>query len=162
MKLSAKGRYAIQAMINIALNNTKEPITLVSLARRQKISLSYLEQLFSLLRKKNLVSGVRGPGGGYKLINKPENITIAQILSAIYERADKLVDNQQKDYLIWNVFSDKMNEYLNTVTLGSLIQDTLETKVVVNENTLIDEKSNITETPIVTKKPLLNSSAKGI
>ena len=161
MKLSAKGRYAIQAMINIALNNTKEPITLVSLARRQKISLSYLEQLFSLLRKKNLVSGVRGPGGGYKLINKPENITIAQILSAIYERDNKLADNQQKDHLVWNVFSDKMNEYLNTVTLGSLIQDTLETKVVVNENTLIDEKSNITETPIVTEKSLLNS-AKGI
>ena len=161
MKLSAKGRYAIQAMINIALNNTKEPITLVSLARRQKISLSYLEQLFSLLRKKNLVSGVRGPGGGYKLINKPENITIAQILSAIYERDNKLADNQQKDHLVWNVFSDKMNEYLNTVTLGSLIQDTLETKVVVNENTPIDEKSNITETPIITEKSLL-SSAKGI
>ena len=161
MKLSAKGRYAIQAMINIALNNTKEPTTLLSLARHQKISLSYLEQLFSLLRKKNLVSGVRGPGGGYKLANNPENITIAQILSAIYEREDKLVDNQQKDHLIWNVFSDKMHEYLNTVTLGSLIQDTLEIKDVIDEDTPIDEKSNITETPIVTKKSLLNS-LKGI
>ena len=161
MKLSAKGRYAIQAMINIALNKTKEPTTLLSLARHQKISLSYLEQLFSLLRKKNLVSGVRGPGGGYKLANNPENITIAQILSAIYEREDKLVDNQQKDHLIWNVFSDKMHEYLNTVTLGALIQDTLEIKGVIDEDTPIDEKSNITETPIVTKKSLLNS-LKGI
>ena len=83
MKLSAKGRYAIKAMINIALNTSKEPKTLLQIAKHQGISLSYLEQLFALLRKHNLVSGIRGPGGGYKLSDLPENITIAQIINAI-------------------------------------------------------------------------------
>ena len=95
MKLSTKGRYAIRAMINIALNKTNTPTTLLNLARHQNISLSYLEQLFSLLRKNNLVSGIRGPGGGYKLANNPKNITIAQILNAINEKQGKLIDYQK-------------------------------------------------------------------
>ena len=83
MKISAKGRYAIRAMINIALNESKEPKTLLEISKHQGISLSYLEQLFALLRKGNLVSGVRGPGGGYRLSSDPNNITIAQIINAI-------------------------------------------------------------------------------
>ena len=67
MKLSAKGRYAIKALVNIATNDSKTPKTLLEISKYQGISLSYLEQLFSLLRKHDLVSGVRGPGGGYRL-----------------------------------------------------------------------------------------------
>ena len=123
MKLSAKGRYAIKAMINIALNTSKEPKTLLQIAKNQGISLSYLEQLFALLRKHNLVSGIRGPGGGYKLSDLPENITIAQILNAI--NSDTVVNDasERKDEVIWSKFSAKLCNYLETVTLGSLISE---------------------------------------
>ena len=80
MKLSAKGRYAIKALVNIATNDSKSPKTLLEISKYQGISLSYLEQLFSLLRKNDLVSGVRGPGGGYRLKDNPDNITIAKII----------------------------------------------------------------------------------
>ncbi len=83
MKLSAKGRYAIKALVNIATNESSSPKTLLEISKYQGISLSYLEQLFSLLRKHNLVSGVRGPGGGYTLKDSPDNITIASIIKAI-------------------------------------------------------------------------------
>ena len=123
MKLSAKGRYAIKAMINIALNTSKEPKTLLQIAKHQSISLSYLEQLFALLRKHNLVSGIRGPGGGYKLSDLPENITIAQIINAI--NSDTVVNDasERKDEVIWSKFSAKLCNYLETVTLGSLISE---------------------------------------
>ena len=122
MKLSAKGRYAIKAMINIALNTSKEPKTLLQIAKHQGISLSYLEQLFALLRKNNLVSGIRGPGGGYKLSDEPDNITIAQIINAI--NSDKIrKEPERKDEVIWSKFSAKLCNYLETVTLGSLISE---------------------------------------
>ena len=123
MKLSAKGRYAIKAMINIALNTSKEPKTLLQIAKHQGISLSYLEQLFALLRKHNLVSGIRGPGGGYKLSDEPDNITIAQIINAI--NSDKVRNEpiERKDEVIWSKFSAKLCNYLETVTLGSLISE---------------------------------------
>ena len=123
MKLSAKGRYAIKAMINIALNTSKEPKTLLQIAKHQGISLSYLEQLFALLRKHNLVSGIRGPGGGYKLSDEPDNITIAQIINAI--NSDKVRNEpiERKDEVIWSRFSAKLCNYLETVTLGSLISE---------------------------------------
>ncbi len=123
MKLSAKGRYAIKAMINIALNTSKEPKTLLQIAKHQGISLSYLEQLFALLRKNNLVSGIRGPGGGYKLSDEPENITIAQIINAINSDTIRNESSEMKDEVIWSKFSAKLCNYLETVTLGSLITE---------------------------------------
>ena len=123
MKLSAKGRYAIKAMINIALNTSKEPKTLLEIAKHQGISLSYLEQLFALLRKHNLVSGIRGPGGGYKLSDEPNNITIAQIINAINSDVAQKEAPERKDEVIWSTFSAKLCNYLETVTLGSLITE---------------------------------------
>ena len=121
MKLTAKGRYAIKAMINIALNVSKDPKTLLEISRHQGISLSYLEQLFALLRKSNLVAGVRGPGGGYRLSTDPENITIAQIINAINSDKEHNLSSENKDEVIWEKFSDKLCKYLETVTLSSLI-----------------------------------------
>ena len=121
MKLTAKGRYAIKAMINIALNTSKEPKTLLEISKNQGISLSYLEQLFALLRKGNLVIGVRGPGGGYRLLTDPENITIAQIINAINSDKEQNLSSENKDEVIWEKFSDKLCKYLETVTLSSLI-----------------------------------------
>ena len=121
MKLTAKGRYAIKAMINIALNVSKDPKTLLEISRHQGISLSYLEQLFALLRKSNLVAGVRGPGGGYRLSTDPENITIAQIINAINSDKEHNLSSENKDQVIWEKFSDRLSKYLETVTLSSLI-----------------------------------------
>ena len=123
MKLSGKGRYAIKAMINIALNNSKQPKTLLEISKHQGISLSYLEQLFALLRKHNLVSGVRGPGGGYRLSVEPKDITIAQIINAINSDMPVKTGSESKDEVIWDNFSDRLCNYLETVTLGSLIED---------------------------------------
>ena len=121
MKLTAKGRYAIKAMINIALNTSKDPKTLLEISKHQGISLSYLEQLFALLRKSNLVAGVRGPGGGYRLSTDPENITIAQIINAINSDKELDLSPKKKDEVIWEKFSDRLCKYLETVTLSSLI-----------------------------------------
>ena len=123
MKLSAKGRYAIKALVNIATNESSSPKTLLEISKYQGISLSYLEQLFSLLRKHNLVSGVRGPGGGYTLKDSPENITIASIIKAINPEQSTIDEHQKTDDAVWNKFSDKLTNYLDTVTLGSLIDE---------------------------------------
>jgi len=123
MKLTAKGRYAIKAMISIALNTSKEPKTLLEISKNQGISLSYLEQLFALLRKGNLVAGVRGPGGGYRLSADPKNITIAQIINAINNNNEHNLSSEKKDEVIWKKFSDRLCKYLETVTLSSLIDE---------------------------------------
>ena len=148
-------------MINIGLNNTEIPVTLQNLAKHQKISLSYLEQLFSLLRKNKLVSGIRGPGGGYKLAHNPKNITISQILNAINERQDEVIDENKKDDVIWNGFSNKIYKYLDTITLDSLIENTEQIGNAITEETLVTQESSITETNIVTEKALVNN-VKGI
>ena len=92
MKLSTKGRYAMVALADIALQPSDGLITLSDIARRQKISLPYLEQLFVKLRRANLVSSVRGPGGGYRLARPAEEIRVVDILSAV----DETVDAMQK------------------------------------------------------------------
>ena len=101
----------------------KFPDTLLEIAKYQGISLSYLEQLFALLRKHNLVSGIRGPGGGNKLSDEPENITIAQIINAINSDVEQKEASERKDEVIWSTFSAKLCNYLETVTLGSLITE---------------------------------------
>ena len=146
MKLSGKGRYAIKAMINIALNNSKQPKTLLEISKHQGISLSYLEQLFALLRKHNLVSGVRGPGGGYRLSVEPKDITIAQIINAINSDMPVKPGSESKDEVIWDNFSDRLCNYLETVTLGSLIEDSnsdiIDSRPKLNdEEPMVQDKS---------------------
>ena len=146
MKLSGKGRYAIKAMINIALNNSKQPKTLLEISKHQGISLSYLEQLFALLRKHNLVSGGRGPGGGYRLSVEPKDITIAQIINAINSDMPVKTGSESKDEVIWDNFSDRLCNYLETVTLGSLIEDSnsdiIDSRPKLNdEEPMVQDKS---------------------
>ncbi len=88
MRLTTKGRYAVTAMLDLALHQHKGPISLADISSRQDISLSYLEQLFSKLRKQDLVSSVRGPGGGYKLALAEANIFVADIIDAVDESID--------------------------------------------------------------------------
>jgi Rrf2 family iron-sulfur cluster assembly transcriptional regulator len=100
--------------------------------------LSYLEQLFSLLRKHNLVSGVRGPGGGYTLKDNPDNITIASIIKAINPEHVNQVNHEKTDDVVWEKFSNKLTNYLDTVTLGSLIDETKTSNTEIDLDELTD------------------------
>jgi Rrf2 family iron-sulfur cluster assembly transcriptional regulator len=113
---------------SVATNDSKSPKTLLEISKYQGISLSYLEQLFSLLRKHDLVSGVRGPGGGYRLKDNPDNITIARIIKAINPERSLEVNNDKTDDAVWDKFSKNLTNYLDTVTLGSLIDETKSSK----------------------------------
>ena len=130
MKLSTKGRYAVTAMINLAINDNKGPVTLTEISNCQSISLSYLEQLFSMLRKSGLVQGVRGPGGGYRLGKTPDQISIADIIVAIEETnkttTDHSVCSNGEDCLtnqLWNELSDQLLSFLNAITLNDFLRD---------------------------------------
>ena len=131
MKLSAKGRYAIKAMINIALNTSKEPKTLLEIAKHQGISLSYLEQLFALLRKHNLVSGIRGPGGGYLVAKNHDNISVKNIISSVDEQIDATQCGGKENcneghqcitHNLWTTLNSKILDYLESTTLDELVK----------------------------------------
>lgn len=130
MRLTTKGRFAVTAMIDLALRQHEGPVTLGGISERQKISLSYLEQLFGKLRRHSLVSSVRGPGGGYRLARGTEGITVADIIFAVDEPLDATQcggkENCQDDHRcmthdLWARLNEKMLEYLNSVTLADLV-----------------------------------------
>ena len=122
MKLSTKSQHAVTAMIDLALNDNVRIITLAEISKNQGISLSYLEQLFAKMRKAELVSGVRGPGGGYRLARKPYEITIAQIINSIDEKSKSFpTEPREQPYVshsMWNILSQKINQFLSQMTLA--------------------------------------------
>lgn len=122
MKLSTKSQHAVTAMIDLALNDNVRTITLAEISKNQGISLSYLEQLFAKMRKAELVSGVRGPGGGYRLARKPYEITIAQIINSIDDKNKSFpIESDGSPYVshsMWKILSHKIYEYLNQMTLA--------------------------------------------
>ncbi len=130
MKLTTKGRYAIVAMIDIALYTSNTPISLSEISKRQNISLSYLEQLFSKLKTKSLVKSVKGPGGGYKLDRNPSKITLFEIITAVDENMDQtqcggaMNCNNDKPCLthyVWTDLTKQINDYMKGVSLGDVI-----------------------------------------
>lgn len=130
MRLTTKGRYAVTAMLDLAIHQGKGPITLADIAQRQGISLSYLEQLFARLRRESLVSSVRGPGGGYSLGREAEQIFVAQVISAVDESVDATrcggahnCQNNQRclTHDLWNDLSERIYEYLNSISLQDLM-----------------------------------------
>ncbi|MFC1602747.1 Fe-S cluster assembly transcriptional regulator IscR [Pseudomonadota bacterium] len=130
MKLTTKGRYAVTAMLDLALHHEKGPITLADIAERQGISLSYLEQLFSRMRKKGLVYSVRGPGGGYSPARPTDEISIAEIITAVDESVDTTrcngAHNCQNNEVclthnLWEDLSNRIYDYLKEVSLQSLM-----------------------------------------
>ena len=131
MKLTTKGRYAVTAMLDLALHYDKGSVTLSDIARRQGISLSYLEQLFAKLRRSGLVESVRGPGGGYNLAKLPAQISVAQIILAINENIDATrcggERNCQGDepcltHQLWEELSGEIYQFLSGISLGELVQ----------------------------------------
>jgi Rrf2 family iron-sulfur cluster assembly transcriptional regulator len=132
MKLTSKGRYAVTAMLDLAFHSQTGPVTLSQISERQGISLSYLEQLFTRLRKNGLVVSTRGPGGGYSLIRPAERVAVADIISAVDEAVDTTrcsgAHNCQNGYRcltheLWDELSRQIHGFLSEITLADLMDD---------------------------------------
>ena len=130
MRLTTKGRYAVTAMLDLAFHSQQNPVTLTDIATRQTISLSYLEQLFARLRKAGMVTGVRGPGGGYKLSRDASKINVADVIEAVDEPLDSTKCGGEgncqnnKECLthdLWMGLSDQIRSYLKDISLGDLL-----------------------------------------
>ncbi|WP_419813369.1 Fe-S cluster assembly transcriptional regulator IscR [Bacterioplanoides sp.] len=131
MRLTTKGRYAVTAMLDLALHAQTGPVSLNDISGRQGISLSYLEQLFAKLRRNGLVASVRGPGGGYRLSRGDDEIQVAEIIDAVNESMDATKCNRQGDcqngdacltHHLWIDLSDQIHQFLSEITLKSLLQ----------------------------------------
>ncbi len=130
MRLTTKGRFAVTAMMDLALRSDGGPVALASVSDRQKISLSYLEQLFGKLRRHKLVDSVRGPGGGYCIARPLSMVTVADIIRAVDEQLDATQcggrENCQDEHRcmthdLWSTLNAKMYDYLASVTLAELV-----------------------------------------
>jgi len=131
MRLTTKGRYAVTAMLDLALNACHGPVTLADISKRQDISLSYLEQLFSKLKQQQLVKSIRGPGGGYQLGFADTVISIADIVDAVNESIDTTRCHEKGDcqkgekcltHHLWLDLSHQIHDFLNRITLSDLMQ----------------------------------------
>ncbi|WP_113906021.1 Fe-S cluster assembly transcription factor [Aliidiomarina celeris] len=129
MRLTSKGRYAVTAMLDVAIYGNESPVPLSDIAERQDISLSYLEQLFSKLRRAQLVESVRGPGGGYRLVGPAEAISVGKIIQAVNESIDATRCNGKANcrggekcltHNLWSELSDRIANFLDEISLGSL------------------------------------------
>ena len=131
MRLTTKGRYAVTAMLDLALHGGNGPVSLADISGRQDISLSYLEQLFAKLRRNDLVQSVRGPGGGYKLSRAGDQIFVAQIIDAVNEAVDATgcggtSDCQQGEvcltHHLWCDLSEQIHGFLSQISLSNLVE----------------------------------------
>jgi len=143
VRLTSKGRYAVTAMLDLAFHSQLKPVTLIDIAARQTISLSYLEQLFARLRRANLVKGVRGPGGGYSLCGSASDISIADIVAAVGERIDSTKcggeGNCQKHHAcltheLWMDLGEHIRSYLEKITLADLLAKNHVQQVAERQN----------------------------
>ncbi|OGS98133.1 MAG: Fe-S cluster assembly transcriptional regulator IscR [Gallionellales bacterium RIFCSPLOWO2_12_FULL_59_22] len=139
MRLTTKGRFAVTAMADLAMNGGRGPVTMAAISERQKISLSYLEQLFGKLRRSKIVESVRGPGGGYYLARLAEKITIAEIIVAVDEPLDATScggkgnchdERQCLTHELWMGLNEKIYDYLASVTLQQLV----DSQIAANPN----------------------------
>lgn len=131
MRLTTKGRFAVTAMIDLALRGEEGPVALASISERQKISLSYLEQLFGKLRRHKLVDSVRGPGGGYCIARPLNQVAVADIIRAVDEQLDAtqcgghencLDEHRCMTHELWSTLNAKMYDYLASVSLADLVE----------------------------------------
>lgn len=159
MRLTTKGRFAVTAMIDLAMRQHMGPVTLAAISQRQQISLSYLEQLFGKLRRHELVESTRGPGGGYSLGRKPENITVADIIVAVDEPIDATQCGGKENCLgegnrcmtheLWTALNSRMIEFLDSVNLKKLVDEQIAKGVTVEDAPV---KRAISSAPVV--KPI--------
>jgi Rrf2 family iron-sulfur cluster assembly transcriptional regulator len=153
MKLTSKGRYAVTAMLDLAMHSKRGPVTLGDISQRQDISLSYLEQLFSKLRRSNLVASVRGPGGGYVLNREPQLLSVGEIIGAVNENIDATKCTGKADcqggqrcltHNLWEDLSERISDFLNKISLQELMQQN-DVKEVVGRQSCFKMTSNETK-----------------
>jgi Rrf2 family transcriptional regulator, iron-sulfur cluster assembly transcription factor len=160
MRLTTKGRFAVTAMIDLALRSHSGPVALAAISQRQQISLSYLEQLFGKLRRHELVESTRGPGGGYSLGRKVDEITVADIIVAVDEPIDATSCGGKENCMgddsgrcmthdLWASLNAKMIEYLDSISLKKLVEDQIAKGVSIEEAPV---KRAISSAPVV--KPI--------
>jgi Rrf2 family iron-sulfur cluster assembly transcriptional regulator len=155
MRLTTKGRFAVTAMIDLAMRQHHGPVTLAGISQRQEISLSYLEQLFGKLRRHEIVESVRGPGGGYNLARRSEDITVADIIIAVDEPLDATQCGGKENchgeretsgarcmtYDLWATLNAKMVDYLDSVSLKDLVDQQKE-KAVEQKTVVVMQRSH--------------------
>ncbi|ABS34082.1 MULTISPECIES: RrF2 family transcriptional regulator [Clostridium] len=131
MKISTKGKYGIKAIIDLAINSTEEAVTLKSISERQNISEGYLEQIFSLLRKNNLIKGIKGAQGGYILEKDSAHITAGEILRAlegdlsVVELNDDYLNNRMEKSIktnLWDRINESIERVVDSITLEDLVE----------------------------------------
>jgi len=134
MNLTTKGRYAVMAMVDLAMNSDQKPVSLADISARQDIALSYLEQIFMHLRRAGIVKSVRGPGGGYTVAYDPAKMTISQIVAAVDEsiKMTRCSDSSEEGcsktkakcitHNLWEGLSRKIEEYLSSISLDDVCQ----------------------------------------
>jgi Rrf2 family iron-sulfur cluster assembly transcriptional regulator len=152
MRLTTKGRFAVTAMIDLAMRNGEGPVTLANISDRQKISLSYLEQLFGKLRRQGLVSSVRGPGGGYNLARPAQEVSVADIIVAVDEPIDATqcggkenCKDEQKciTHDQWTDLNKHIFDYLGAVKLSELVAKQTEKSSDVAVMQMHDNRQNL-------------------
>ncbi|MBE0485099.1 Fe-S cluster assembly transcriptional regulator IscR [Marinobacter sp.] len=153
MKLTTKGRYAVTAMLDLALHGSQGPVSLADISARQEISLSYLEQLFSRLRRQNLVESVRGPGGGYRLSRTADEVFVAEVVDAVSESLDTTRCGNKGDcqngekcltHHLWSDLSDQIHQFLSEISLGDLMRKHEIRTVADRQNRIQSENSSDT------------------
>ena len=163
MRLTTKGRFAVTAMLDLALNEVDKPVTLAGISERQAISLSYLEQLFSRLRRQGLVTSVRGPGGGYRVARSHAEISVSQIITAVDELIDATQCGGQENchdtgrcmtHDLWAALNHKILDYLSGVTLAELVASQQQ-----NDAELIDNKIRFSPRKMAVEKDTLAINA---
>ncbi|QOR40115.1 Fe-S cluster assembly transcriptional regulator IscR [Billgrantia diversa] len=156
MRLTTKGRYAVTAMLDLALNADKGPTCLADISRRQEISLPYLEQLFARLRRAGLVNSVRGPGGGYLLAMTAAEISVSRVIDAVDESVDAtrcqgLSDCQQGDtcltHHLWCDLSEQIRGFLDGITLGQLVEHGDVRRIAARQRSRHDDNTILTSSP---------------
>ena len=161
MRLTTKGRFAVTAMVDLSMRQTRGPVTLSAISERQQISLSYLEQLFGKLRRAKLVTSVRGPGGGYCLARPTGGISVAQIITAVDEPIDAtqcggkencIDDRRCVTHDLWATLNEKMNDYLNSVSLADVVshQQGKQVQVIKHFRNSDKPSENPAKTPALT------------
>lgn len=143
MRLTTKGRYAVTAMLDLAIHSDRGPISLADISQRQEISLSYLEQLFAKLRKNALVSSVRGPGGGYKLQRDSHAIFVAEVIDAVNESIDTTKCQGAGDcqggetcltHYLWEDLSEQIHGFLQNISLADLVARNEVKRIAENQD----------------------------
>lgn len=131
MRISTKSRYTVNAMLNLAIQGTEGPVALAYLCESQDVSFSYLEQLFAKLREKELVRGIRGPGGGYYLARDQDEISIGEIICAVDQQVEynphKMLNRSTEgqyctSHALWDDLSQQMFDFLSGISLGDLVR----------------------------------------